>query len=67
MVDAARHYITGLEQPDWTVGADLKKPLTVETRHRLLNRAVEEQLLVAGDRFSFPDVERILPFRGGFR
>lgn len=67
MVDAAVHYITGLEHPDWTVGADLNKPQAVETRRTLLARAVEERLLVAGYHFPFPGVGRVMPLGDGYR
>lgn len=67
LVDTAVHYITGLEKPDWTVGADLNKPLAVETRRRLLSQAADEQTLVAGYHFPFPGVGRILRMGDGFR
>jgi glyoxylase-like metal-dependent hydrolase (beta-lactamase superfamily II) len=67
LVDTAVHYIAGLEHPEWTVGADLNKPLAIETRKRLLARAAEEQLLIAGYHFPFPGVGRILPLGDGYR
>jgi glyoxylase-like metal-dependent hydrolase (beta-lactamase superfamily II) len=67
LVDTAVHYIAGLEHPEWTVGADLNKPLAIETRKRLLSRAADEQLLVAGYHFPFPGVGRIMPLGEGFR
>lgn len=67
LVDTAVHYIAGLEHPNWTVGADLNKPLAVETRRRLLNRAVEERLLIAGYHFPFPGVGRVMRYGEGFR
>ncbi len=67
LVDTAVHYIANLEQPDWTVGADLNKSLAVETRRRLLSQAAEEQTLVAGYHFPFPGVGMIRPLGDGFR
>lgn len=67
LVDTAVHYLAGLEHPEWTVGADLDKPLAVATRRRLLSQAAEEQLLVAGYHFPFPGVGRILPHGDGYR
>jgi len=67
LVDTAVHYIAGLEHPEWTVGADLDKPLAVQTRRRLLSQAADEQLLVAGYHFPFPGVGRILRHGDGFR
>ena len=67
MVDAAVHFIAGLEHPDWTVGADLDKPLAVETRRRLLAQAADEQLLIAGYHFPFPGIGRIMRLGEGYR
>lgn len=67
LVDVAVHYIAGLEHPEWTVGADLNKPLAVETRRRLLSQAADEQVLVAGYHFPFPGVGRIMRMGEGFR
>lgn len=67
LVDTAVHHIASLEHPEWTVGADINKPLAIETRQRLLSRAVEEQLLVAGYHFPFPGVGRIARLGDGYR
>lgn len=67
LVDTAVHYIAGLEHPEWTVGADIDKPLAVQTRQRLLARAAQEQILVAGYHFPFPGVGRIMPLGDGYR
>ncbi|MEP5153673.1 MBL fold metallo-hydrolase [Planktotalea sp.] len=67
LVDTAVHYIAGLERPDWTVGADIKKPLAVQTRKRLLSQAADEQLLIAGYHFPFPGVGRIVRMGDAFR
>lgn len=67
LVDTAVHYIANLEHPDWTVGADLKKPLAVQTRRRLLAQAAEEQILVAVYHFPFPGVGMIRRLGDGFR
>lgn len=67
MVDAAVHYIAGLERPDWTVGADLNKPLAIETRRRLLSEAAETNTLVAGYHFPFPGVGVVRRLGDGFR
>lgn len=67
LVDTVVHYIAGLEHPEWTVGADLNKPLAVETRKRLLSQAADEKLLIAGYHFPFPGVGRIMRLGDGFR
>jgi glyoxylase-like metal-dependent hydrolase (beta-lactamase superfamily II) len=67
LVDTAVHYIAGLERPDWTVGADLDKPLAVKTRHKLLSQAADENLLIAGYHFPFPGVGVIKRLGDGFR
>jgi glyoxylase-like metal-dependent hydrolase (beta-lactamase superfamily II) len=67
LVDTAVHYITGLERPDWTVGADLNKTLAVETRKRLLAQAAAEKTLVAGYHFPFPGVGVVREMGVGFR
>ena len=67
LVDTAVHYITGLEHPDWTVGADIDKATAVATRKRLLAQAADEQLLIAGYHFPFPGVGRIMRLGEGFR
>ncbi len=67
LVDTAVHYITGLERPDWTVGADIDKPLAVETRKRLLSQAADERMLIAGYHFPFPGVGRIIRMGDAFR
>lgn len=67
LVDTAVHYITGLERPDWTVGADINKPLAVETRKRLLAQAADTKTLIAGYHFPFPGVGRIIRMGDAFR
>ncbi len=67
LVDTAVHYITGLERPDWTVGADIDKPKAIETRRRLLARAADEQILIAGYHFPFPGVGRIMRMGDAYR
>ncbi len=67
LVDTAVHYITGLERPDWTVGADIDKSLAVETRKRLLSQAADERMLIAGYHFPFPGVGRIIRMGDAFR
>lgn len=67
LVDVAVHYIAGLEQPSWTLGADLNKPLAVETRKRLLAQAAEERYLIAGYHFPFPGVGTLQRHGDGFR
>ena len=67
LVDTAVHYISGLERPDWTVGADIDKPTAVATRKRLLSQAPDEQLIIAGYHFPFPGVGRIMRLGDGFR
>ncbi len=67
LVDTSVHYLAGLEHPDWSVGADLDKPLAIKTRKRLLAEAAETQTLVAGYHFPFPGVGRVMRYGDGFR
>jgi len=67
LVDTAVHFITGLERPQWTVGADLDKKRAVETRQRLLSQAADERLMVAGYHFPFPGVGRVQRYGDAFR
>lgn len=67
LVDAAVHYIAGLERPNWTVGADINKPLAIETRLRLLSQAADQKQLIAGYHFPFPGVGRIVRLGDAFR
>lgn len=67
LVDTAVHYISGLERPNWTVGADINKTLAVQTRLKLLAQAADEKLLIAGYHFPFPGIGRIVRMGDAFR
>ena len=60
LMDTSVHYLVGTEQPDWALAVEMDPSLASETRRRLLRRAAEEQILVAGYHFPFPGIGRIV-------
>ncbi|MGI9451403.1 MAG: MBL fold metallo-hydrolase [Geminicoccaceae bacterium] len=60
LMDAAVHYLVGPEEPDWALAVEMDQAIAAETRRRLLQRATDEQLLVAGYHFPFPGIGRIV-------
>lgn len=67
LMDTAVHHLIGLERPDWQVSVEMKHGEAVDTRRRLLKRAADEKLLVAGYHFPFPGIGRIVEFGSGWR
>jgi glyoxylase-like metal-dependent hydrolase (beta-lactamase superfamily II) len=57
--DAVLHPIH-VEKPDWHAAIDLLPQQVVDTRHRLFNRAIEEEALVLAFHFPFPGLGRVL-------
>ncbi|MEP2717514.1 MBL fold metallo-hydrolase [Pseudophaeobacter sp.] len=45
--------------PDWTIAFDTDAPLTVETRYKMLDRAVADNLLLTGSHIDFPGLGRV--------
>jgi glyoxylase-like metal-dependent hydrolase (beta-lactamase superfamily II) len=64
--DAATHPALFLRHPGWQASFDRDGPQAVATRHRLLDLAVAERLLVHGYHFPFPAVGRILRAADGY-
>jgi len=67
LMDTAVHYLIGLEQPDWQTGVEMNPDQAAETRRKLLKRAADEKLLVAGYHFPFPGIGRIVEHGRGWR
>jgi len=67
MVDTDINAYINLSLPTHSIPSDGDPGVAAETRVALLNRAVEEQLLVFGYHFPFPGVGYIIRERDGFR
>lgn len=52
--DACLHYIVSLQRPDWQADVDDDKAAAAGTRRRLLSRAADERIVVAGYHMPFP-------------
>jgi glyoxylase-like metal-dependent hydrolase (beta-lactamase superfamily II) len=63
LADAVLHELQ-FEHPSWTAAVDVDRELTVQTRTRLLARANQEQLLLAG--FHLARTGRLTPTRTGY-
>ena len=66
IADAIIHPVH-VEHPEWVMPLDLLVDETVATRHELLNRAAEENMLVFAPHFDFPSLGRVLVADGGWR
>lgn len=60
LMDAAVHYLVGLEEPDWSLGVEMDAARAADTRKALFRQAAAGNLLVAGYHFPFPGVGRIV-------
>ena len=58
LVDTVIHAIH-VEQPGWTTATDLLPEQTIDTRHRLLDLAATEEMLVCAFHFPFPGLGHI--------
>lgn len=47
-------------QPDWTIAFDTDPALTAETRRKMFDRAVADNLLLTGSHIDFPGLGRVL-------
>lgn len=54
MVDAAIHYLTAVQHPEWHFGFDAEPDVAVESRRMILGMAADEQIPVIGYHFPFP-------------
>ena len=53
--------------PDWTIAFDTDPVLTATTRHKMLDRAASEGLLLTGSHIDFPGLGRVLRQSEGYR
>lgn len=59
IVDAIPHPVITFERPDWHFSFDADPDMAVETRRALLNRAADEDLLIAGYHLPFPGIGHV--------
>ena len=54
-------HMTGLQfaHPDWTIVYDMDPAQTAETRHKMMDRAAADNLLVTGAHIDFPGLGRV--------
>ncbi|MEP4035868.1 MBL fold metallo-hydrolase [Pseudophaeobacter sp.] len=52
--------------PDWTIAFDTDPVLTAATRHKMLDRAVSDNLLLTGSHIDFPGLGRVLRQKDGY-
>jgi glyoxylase-like metal-dependent hydrolase (beta-lactamase superfamily II) len=64
--DTANHPKLFLRHPEWQPVLDMDGPLAVETRKRLLDRAVSDKMLVQGYHFPFPASGHVAKERRSF-
>jgi glyoxylase-like metal-dependent hydrolase (beta-lactamase superfamily II) len=57
--DAMLHPVH-IEEPDWYAMIDFRPEMTVDTRYRLLKRALNQNALVLGFHFPFPGLGRVV-------
>ena len=57
--DAITQPVLSLRSPDWVSGLDQIPEQTIETRYRLLNRVVDEQIPIMAYHFPFPGVGNV--------
>lgn len=65
--DVAPHPIISLQRPEWHFVFHLDQETAIETRQRLLGRAVDERLQIFSYHFPFPGVGYIDHDGDGFR
>ena len=66
MIDSSVHYIVGTNEPEWALGIEHDPAQAVETRRKLFNMAIEQNMLVAGYHFPFPGIGRMSANGDGF-
>ncbi|KPD12338.1 MBL fold metallo-hydrolase [Phaeobacter sp. 11ANDIMAR09] len=52
--------------PDWTIAFDTDPAVTAATRHKMLDRAVSDDLLLTGSHIDFPGLGRVLRQKEGY-
>lgn len=67
LMDAAVHYLSGVEEPEWAFAFEMDPGKAAATRHMLFRRAVEKDSLVAGYHFPFPGIGRLVEAEKGWR
>jgi glyoxylase-like metal-dependent hydrolase (beta-lactamase superfamily II) len=67
IVDATNNAYLFVRNPEWQVVFDMDGPLAVETRKKLLDRAVADKLLVGGYHWPFPAAGHIAKEGSGYR
>jgi glyoxylase-like metal-dependent hydrolase (beta-lactamase superfamily II) len=64
--DTTDHPALFVRHPDWQPANDLDKPLAAATRHKILDRAAADRMLVQGYHFPFPGIGHIAKDGGGY-
>ena len=67
IVDATNNAYLFVRNPEWQVSFDMDGPLAVDTRKKLLDRAVADKMLVAGYHWPFPAVGHITKEGAGYQ
>jgi len=67
IVDATNNAYLFVRNPEWQVSFDMDGALAVDTRKKLLDRAVADKLLVAGYHWPFPSVGHITKEGAGYQ
>lgn len=67
IADVAAHPFISLYNPDWHFGFDADGVMAAETRRALLQRAVDEKLIVFGYHFPFPGIGVVDTDGDGYR
>jgi glyoxylase-like metal-dependent hydrolase (beta-lactamase superfamily II) len=67
LADVATHPVISLYNPDWHFGFDADGVMAAETRRALLQRAVDEKMIVFGYHFPFPGIGVVDTEGDGFR
>jgi glyoxylase-like metal-dependent hydrolase (beta-lactamase superfamily II) len=67
IVDATNNAYLFVRNPEWQFSFDMDGPLAVDTRKKLLDRAVADKMLVAGYHWPFPAVGNITKEGAGYQ
>lgn len=65
--DTCLHYVVSLQRPEWQAAVDDNKEEAAGTRRRLLARAADQRLLVAGYHMPFPGLGHVERLEDSFR
>lgn len=66
-VDTTNNAYLFVRNPDWQFSYDMDGPMAVETRKKLLDRAVADKMLIAGYHWPFPAVGHLTKEGAGYR